>query len=295
MGGREAGRPVVLRALDEHVYAGLETALTRATSIAHPRLLKTLGVTRIEGQLFIVSEYVDGLPLSELIRALQAAAVSMVPEVALRVTLDSLLAVAAAHDELGRFGMKTLPRCLFRDTAWVASFGETLLSDAGIACELATSTPHDDVFAAGALLWELVSGRRIENVEDTALISGTDGVRSLMPNPEPLVQLVLHAVSSDPAQRFANVQAMADAIQELPVHWLATDAEVRAAVEVLTQSMPSTLGSIEGAFSGEHEIDPWDTPTRSLRARQLGPSRPPQAQDATTQRPPIPPRSPRPR
>ena len=116
----------------------------------------------------------------------------------------------------------------------------------------------------------------------------------LLPRPRRMLVLVSRAVCLYTNQRFSGVLAMADAIQELPVHWIATDTEVRAALEVLSQAMPSARALPEGANSGEHEIDPWDTPTRSLRARQLSPSLPPRGADATTQRPPVPPRSPRP-
>lgn len=273
VGGREAGRPVLLRAIDGGTLNRLESALTRASSIAHPRLLKTLGLTRIDSVTYLVSEYVEGLPLSEITRPMQAAAVSVMPEVALRITLDALLAVAAAREEFARFGMRVLPRCLFADTAWVASFGETLLSDAGIACELLNVRPNPsaeqpgDVFVAGSLLWELLSGEPLASSTDLERAPSIIGLQALHPSPEPLVHLIERAVSSDPARRFTSVEAMAEAIQELPVNWIATDAEVRAAVEVLANSMPSTLGAIEGAVSGEHEIDPWDTPTRSLRGR----------------------------
>jgi serine/threonine protein kinase len=300
VGGREADRPVLLRALEEGSVARLEAALTRATSIAHPRLLKTLGLTYVDGRAYLVTEYVEGLPLSELARPVHAAAVSVVPEVALRITLDALLAVSAARDELARFGMKSLPRCLYADTAWIANFGETLLSDAGIACELLNQRPatssdqQSDVFAAGSLLWELLSGRRLSNATDLEQVPNIEAVQMLLPSPRPLLDLVARAVSLDPAKRFGNVEAMADAIQELPVHWIATDAEVRAAVDVLTQAMPSAFNGTEGAASGEHEIDPWDTPTRSLRSHKFAPSLPPRGPDATTQRPPLPPRTPRP-
>ena len=184
---------------------------------------------------------------------------------------------------------------MFADTAWVASFGETLLSDAGIACELLNQRPHasadqpSDVFAAGSLLWELLSGKRLSNATDLEQVPSIDGVKALLPSPQPLMQVVARAVSLDPAKRFASVEAVAEAIQELPVHWIATDAEVRAAVEVLAQSMPSAMGN-DGAYSGEHEIDPWDTPTRSLRGRALTPAN---AQETATVRPPIPERGPR--
>jgi hypothetical protein len=297
VGGREAGRPVVLRWVEPSTLARLETALTRATSIAHPRLLKTLGVTRIDGAAYLVSEYVDGLPLLELARPMHAAAASVMPEVALRITLDSLLAVTAARDELARFGMKTLPRCLYADTAWVASFGETLLSDAGLAVELAACKPNAsldqpcDVLAAGSLLWELLSGQQAADRSPIEQIPSSHALKTLLPNPAPLLALVSRALEPDPRERFESAEAMAEAIQDLPVHWIASDAEVRAAVEALLDSKRISIPVEQMAPSGEHEIDPWDTPTRSLRARPLSPSHAPRVQDAATQRPPMPART----
>ncbi|MGC4093459.1 MAG: hypothetical protein QM756_37295 [Polyangiaceae bacterium] len=291
VGGRDVGRPVVLRALSPAAHRRVEGALSRATGIVHPRLLKTLGVTRIDGRPYLVSEHVDGLPLTELARPMHAAATSLVPEVALRIILDALLAVGAAHDELARCGEKGAPRCLFPDTAWVASFGETLLCEAGVACELAeaSKTPaSSDVFAAGSLLWELISGQPLTEAAPLERAPGIETVRLLLPNPEPLLGIVSRAVIREAEGRFSSVLEMSEAIQELPVHCIASDAEVRAAVEVMLHVAPDTSTQ---APSGTHEVDPWDTPTRSLRARSLLPT----SSDATTQRPPLPPRTPTPR
>jgi len=292
VGGREAGRPVVLRALPASTLSQLEVPLTRATSIAHPRLLKTLGVTRIDGDAYLVSEYVDGLPLVELARPMHAAATSVMPEVALRITLDALLAVAAAREELSRFGIRALPRCLYPDTAWVASFGETLLSDAGLAHELASARPspgpdqESDVFAAGSLLWELLSGQQLSDGAPIEPLASS----TLLPNPAPLLSLVSRAVTLDATQRFPSVEAMAEAIQELPVQLIGSDAEVRAAVEALIHSPRNSSVPEDTAPSGEHEIDPWDTPTRAHRPRHA-PSRSSRVPDGTTQRPPVPTRT----
>jgi serine/threonine-protein kinase len=276
--------------------------LERATTIAHPRLLKLLGSTRIGREAYLVSEYVDGLSVASLTQALQAAETSVVPEVALRIALDALLAVSALREELRRFGVKQVERCLYPDSIWVACFGETLLSDAGLAHELfrraaqpsqrafhvpeeaqtGASDERSDVFAAGAVLWELLSGRRLPPEQEFQALPRFDQVEPMLQCPPELLALVERALNLDPELRFQNADELVSAIRSLPTNWIASDAEVRVTVEALTHQASEIEGpETQDLASGEHEIDAWDGPTRSLRARHLG-----AVDDGVTLRPP---------
>lgn len=294
-GRGEASRFVTLRLLAANDLACLEGAVQRAAGIAHARLLKVLGLAFIDEMPYLASEYVEGLPVGDLTRVLATTETSVIQEVALRIALDTLQALTEARAELRRCGVRELPRCLYPDTAWVASFGETLLSDVGVADELVrhiTPSAHDlawaapegsrassaqaDVFATGALLFELLTGRGLSTVrqERGALIPTLDQLpRRGSPIAEPLVKLVSRALALDPSQRFRDPEHMADSIRELPEHWLGNDAQMRAAIEPLALragDLKASEPSLE-LTSGDHPIDLWEIPTRSLRLRVANP------------------------
>jgi serine/threonine protein kinase len=294
-GRGDASRFVTLRRIAANDLTRLEVAVRRAASIAHARLLKVLGLAFIDEMPYLASEYVEGLPVGDLTRVLATSETSVMQEVALRIALDTLQALTEARAELRRCGVRELPRCLYPDTAWVASFGETLLSDVGVADELvrhATPSAHDlawaapegrrassaqaDVFATGALLFELLTGRDLASVrkENSSAIPALDQLpRRGSPIAEPLVKLVSRALALDPSQRFPDPEHMASTIRELPEHWLGSEAQMRAAIEPLALragDLKASEPSLE-LTSGDHPLDLWEVPTRSLRLRIANP------------------------
>ncbi|MET0275376.1 MAG: hypothetical protein ABW211_00860 [Acidimicrobiia bacterium] len=294
-GESDAGRFVTLRSLPSKDFARLESAVRRAASIAHPRLVKVLGLAWIDEVPYLASEYVDGLSVGELTRALATTETSVMQSVALRIGLDILQAVGDARAELRQRSVPALPRCLYPDTAWVATFGETLLSDVGVAGELANHAAHSardrawsapsesdassaeaDVFATGALLFELLSGRDLASVrvDPSHAIPALDELPLRGPPiAKQLVELVARALALDPSDRFRDTEQMARAIIELPSHWLGSEAQVSAAIEPLAHraaDLKASEPSLE-LSSGDHMVDPWEIPTRSLRLRVPSP------------------------
>lgn len=279
-GLRNASRLVTLRELPAGVEQQLVKAVDVATSIGHPRLITTIGLARLESGAYLVSEYVEGIPLLELTALFEAAEASLTPDVALRLTLDALRIVTGVRKELARSGEQYRRRCLYPDTVWISAAAELMLAEVPLAAELARLLPEtpkrdwiapeerdgrsderSDVFAAGALLYELLCGQA-RPLEDASL---ADGGRN-GPLAKPLLDIVTRALQPNPEQRFANAQAMTNALLTLPEHWIATSADVRTAVAPLTRPA-MTLESAMFPESGEHVIDPWETPTRSLRQR----------------------------
>lgn len=291
-GQGDASRFVTLRALPPANFENIEKSVRQAASIAHPRLTKVLGVAWIDEVPYVASEYVEGLSAGELARELRSSETSVIQEVALRIALDALRAVSAARVALAQSGVKDPLRCLYPDTAWIATFGETLLSDVGIASDLfalnaareavdAWSGPRgrardpakEDVFAAGALLFELLSGRALAGVrtEASAAIPALDQLaRPGRPIAKELIDLVQRALATDPKRRFESPEQMAEAILALPEHWIGSEAQVEAATETLAHraaDLRASEPSLE-LTSGEHLVDElWEIPTRSLKLR----------------------------
>ena len=290
-GQGDASRFVTLRPLPLSNFDRIEATVRQAANIAHPRLTKVLGLAWLDEAPYLASEYVDGLSAGELARELRCAETSVIQEVALRISLDALIAVSAARTALRERGLSELPRCLYPDTAWIATFGETLLSDVGVAAELASlnsaqsdclwSAPRgrtrnsakDDVFAAGALLFELLSGRSLASVRanEAAPVPALDDLpRNGRPIAKQLVELVARALAVEPKRRFEDAEQMLQAILALPSHWIGSEAQVEAAIETLAHratDLRASEPSLE-LTSGEHEADElWEIPTRSLRLR----------------------------
>jgi hypothetical protein len=60
---------------------------------------------------------------------------------------------------------------------------------------------------------------------------------------------------------------MARAIEALPMHFIASDRQVRSAVELLIRTSDRAEDE-SGLTSGEQALDLWEVPTRSLKARR---------------------------
>ncbi len=278
-GLRNASRAVTLRALPAAAEQQLAKAVDVATSIGHPRLITTLGLARLESEVYLASEYIEGIPLQELTALFEAAEASLTADVAVRLTLEALRIVTGVRKELERSGEQYGGRCLYPDTVWISSAAELMLAEVPLAATLARLLPpaprdwsapeeregrsdeRSDVFAAGAMLYELLSGRAGQ-LTANAVPDRAGGA----PFAKPLMDIITRATKSDPAQRFANAQAMTEALLALPEHCIATSADVRIAVAPLTRSAVN-LDAALFPESGEHVIDPWEMPTRSLRQR----------------------------
>jgi serine/threonine-protein kinase len=296
--GHHAGRKVMLRELPSVALAQFERTVDAILGVAHPRLIKLLGLVSLHHRPYLISEHVDGISLGELQRLTAALTAPVLPAVALRIAFDALLAASAASEELTYHTNEPLGHCLFPDTLWVASFGETLLSDAGVARLLATTPARaststwispeaqqgsdwggtSNVYAAGVMIWELVTGQSLPNDDLAVLKSALESsLGPELPTTPRVLQIVGRALANDPRERFRGPGEMIRAIQGLPSSLLASDAQVQATIEPFLPHAERN-GILE--FAGTSTVDPWDTPTRTLRSRQFEPR-----SDAITIRP----------
>jgi len=162
----------------------------RAQAIRHPRVAALLDVVRGSGELAVVSEFVEGETLNSLLRLAALESVPIPPSVALGIIRDLCEALDAAQSrwrELTKSKSDPLRLAVHGgvtpDVVLVASFGEALLVDAGLAGaaarlprilkhpsalpyrapeQLKRTSPVDersDVFSLGVLLWEMLANR----------------------------------------------------------------------------------------------------------------------------------------
>lgn len=215
-----------------------------ASRFRHPNVVSIHDVGEQDGDPYLVFEYVAGRSLYELL----GADGPLPPPRAARLMERIADALAQAHAQ-GIIHRDLKPSNILIDAAdgaprvmdfGIASrvpetgreSGEALIgTPAYMAPEYVTQrvvTPQIDVFAAGLLLLEMITGQRVfqgGGVESVLYRIACEPVR-LPPSPliEPrLGQIILRACAHDPAQRYASAADLRDALAE----WLGEGEEER--------------------------------------------------------------------
>lgn len=219
-----------------------------ASRIDHPCVVPMLDVVSTEQELFIVMEYVNGRSLSTLLELAKRSGEPVPAGIAVSIVVDALHGLHAAHEAKGAHGESL--EIVHRDvsphnilvgvdgTARVADFGiakaagrlqATLTGQvkgkvAYMAPEQLLSEPVDrraDVYAAGIVLWEALTGRHLfrrdsEAATITAVLMGTREPPSThAPGlPKELDSIVMRALEKDPAARFATAHDLAIALED---------------------------------------------------------------------------------
>ena len=261
-GGIDPGRFVLLRQLPAASSESMVAALGVASAISHPRLLPVLGVATVAGREYLISEYVEGIPLHALLHS----RAMVVPEVALRIGLDLTTAVFAARQELYPWRA----RCVYWDGVWLARFGEVLLMEAGVAHAISFSSEGpavrgngiaadegasdevSDVLSLLALLRELLSGTDFLSREATASRSRAS---------RRLAQILDSQARTQKAEVVRVVDLLA-ILKSLPPSFVARASEVAATVTMALATRVPTAAQLEQ--DDDQGDDPWNVPTRSM-------------------------------
>jgi len=251
-----------LREDDEFVSMFLDEARL-AASIRHPNVVATLDVSLGE-YLYLVMEYVEGFTLTEMIRKAGREKKPLPLPVVLNIMHDAMLGLHAAHELRGPDGQ--LLNLVHRDVSphniLVGVDGVARITDFGIAFASARSsvtqegrikgkfaylspeqvkskpaTRRIDVFSAGIVFWEALTGRPLfRRPDDVSTINAVLKGAVLLPSslvpglPKQLDSLVLKALQRDPANRYATALEFAEAIEQLRVEAL-TPRQVGAHLE----------------------------------------------------------------
>jgi len=297
-----------------------------AAKVRHPNVIATLDVVPTADEVFLVMEYVHGEVLSKLLRATSEER-PMPPPIAVAIMSQVLQGLHAAHearDESGR-PLGIIHRDVSPQNVMVGSDGVARILDFGVA--KANSRVHEtrsgeikgklsymapeqirgggveltrgvDIYAAGIVLWEMLTARRLFKAETEAetmflvLTSEAPPVRSVAPAiSEALEAVVSRALERDPAARFANAEEMAVALSR--ASGAATPIEVaqwlrETALEAMTMRA-ARVAEIErsSSLSGAHEIDTLMDRLRGERGDEIevavGSDRPPDPRTQLTQ------------
>jgi eukaryotic-like serine/threonine-protein kinase len=206
-----------------------------AMKVEHPNVVATLGIVRHPGELLAALEYVPGASLEEL---RQASIGGLPPEIATAIVGDVLHGLHAAHETR----RSIVPRGLSPSSILVGGDGRARLLDldvhgpstAAAAIEkLPYAAPEQialeggpldvrrDVWAAGVILWEALTGRSLfgaPTVEETLHAIRRKDVRppshEVWSDIDPAVDaIVTRALSRDREERFSSAHEMAIALE----------------------------------------------------------------------------------
>ena len=284
--------------------------------IRHPNVVAPLDVVVQDDEPFIAMEYVHGETLSRLAAAENAP---VPPAIASAILTQVLSGLHAAHEALGEGGkaMDIVHRDVSPQNILVGEDGVAKVVDFGIArallrnhtteaglltAKLGYMAPEQlrfeavdrrtDLYGAGIVLWELLTGKRLFAAETPAdarnkVLGGTiPKPSSIVPTlPPELDHFLLQSLSAEPDGRFQNARAMAGAlghvvhpasvldvgawVQRLAGATLAARSEKIIELEMVSPSeltLAKPLRSHGSALSGEapSSLEPSGTPERKL-------------------------------
>lgn len=218
-----------------------------AARIRHRNVVSVLDVVALSGELFLVMDYVEGEPLSSLLRAMRKQDDKVDLSVASAIVNDALLGLHAAHEAQSAQGtrLNIVHRDVSPQNLLVGVDGSCRVVDFGVAKaanrlqttrdgqlkgKISYMSPEQiqskkvdrrtDIYAAGVVLWELLVGRRLWRAEEPAAIMAqiiTQDVARPSAHradiPTALDDVVLRALNRDPAERFQTAKEMARALE----------------------------------------------------------------------------------
>jgi serine/threonine-protein kinase len=219
-----------------------------AARIRHPNVVSTLDVVVHERDVLLVMEYVEGEALHQLVRSVAARGERIPLDIVVGVVGGVLSGLHAAHEARSETGrpLGIVHRDVSPHNVLVGTDGIARVLDFGVAKasqriaetrsgqlkgklrymapEQACSGPVDrraDVFAASAVLWELLTAERLFDGDDMAAIVHEIVSKPIPPPSEIVPEIpawldaaVARGLARDPEQRFATAHEMALALEE---------------------------------------------------------------------------------
>lgn len=234
-------REVALKLVHAHLRADEESRLhlleeaRLAARIRHPNVVPVTEVDADACGVFLVMDYVEGEALSGLVRLLREQSHRLPPRLIARIMNDSLAGLHAAHelrDAQGQF-IGLVHRDFSPQNILVGVEGVARLADFGVAKaasrtvrtktglvkgKVAYMSPEQarghkvdrrcDVWAAGVVVWELITGRKLYDHEDD-------------------VATLLSVVTEEPPRLASVMQGVPPALDEAVAYALTSDVNNR--------------------------------------------------------------------
>jgi serine/threonine protein kinase len=263
-----------------------------ASAIAHENVVRVRELGFDRGEPFIVMDYVEGASLSELRKELAAAGRAVDCKVAVRIVLDALVGLHAAHelrDESGRH-LGIIHRDVSPHNVLVGCDGRGRITDFGIAKaedrvqvtrthevkgKLAYLAPEridkrrictvqSDVFSMAVVFWECIAGRRLfrgDEAIDTlqeVMNAPIPRLRKLGANiPSDLDDVIMRGLSRDLETRYLNAKDFAEAIERAatPANVGSREDVARVIDTVFGARIRNRHAQIRAAMQGRHDVE----------------------------------------
>ena len=221
-----------------------------AARLHHPNVVPILEIGVQNEQYYLVMEYIEGDTVGHLMaRAANVNKKIPVP-IVVRIMLDTLTGLHAAHELHDDDGspLEIVHRDVSPQNILVGVDGVARITDFGVAKaqarlanatqggqlkgKLAYMSPEQvrgnmtvdrraDVFAAGIVTWELLTGQRLFKAEGEAetlfkvVAAEVPPIRNFEPGVPPEVEIVVRrALAAHPADRFASTSDYAEALEQ---------------------------------------------------------------------------------
>lgn len=252
----EGNRSVSIRFPDrpgadgERLDAELTEALKLASRLNHINLAQVFDLGRLEGRLYVVSEFIDGLGLTTMVDHAVGRGRALPPDVSAFIVSELCAGLAYAHarrDERGQV-LGLVHTDLSPNTVTISRSGQVKVAEFGVTwarrrAGLPAADPdprftapevfagrwdaRSDIYSAGVIGWTLLSGRLpFADAEGSALQGAiTSGrladLRDLDPSiPGELAEAIMQAVAPEPEKRFKSATDLRSALSG----WLRTGA-----------------------------------------------------------------------
>jgi serine/threonine-protein kinase len=299
-----------------------------AARLSHANVVQVFDLGREDERLFIAMEYVEGFDLNDLLRRCSRTKIPFPFELGVHVIREALKGLDYAHrriDDTGR-PLEIVHRDVSPSNLLVSFEGEVKVCDFGIARandaidgregpeleealkgkagymspEHARGEPIDaraDVFAAGIILWELASGRRLYKAVEGGPTLLDQARKAEIPELAPadlpasalLRRIVSKALAVDRDARYPSASAMQRDLQEYAIsgklmtsplelgEWLTKSfgldivAERRArerAAAAWEKGPAVVLEPVEPPSAAAFELSPQSTPLLLVKSRR---------------------------
>jgi serine/threonine-protein kinase len=280
-----------------------------ASQVRHPHVVEIMDLGEQDGVLYLVMEWIDGVPLNQLMRTAKKSGGIPLP-VAVRIVMQACAGLHAAHelrDEKGQL-VGLVHRDISPQNVLVTYDGVTKVVDFGVAKatalgggataagqikgKIAYMAPEQikgatidrrvDVFALGVVLYALTTGKHPFRKESEAAtmyricsLEPAMSPRKLVPAyPASLERVLLQSLAKDPAKRYPTCNELLRALdQALPPSMRAsTDEDVAAFVRgLMGDKQDERRQQLQGAIeTAEKRAE-----SRKLSLREILDSRPP--------------------
>ncbi|MBX3131664.1 MAG: protein kinase [Polyangiaceae bacterium] len=218
-----------------------------AARIQHPNVVSTLDVASMDGEVFLVLDYVQGESLSRLLKAMRGREARPDLRIVSSVLVNALHGLHAAHeatDEQGR-PLEIVHRDVSPQNILVGVDGVARVLDFGVAKaagrlqstrdgqlkgKLSYMAPEQvrgeavdcrtDIYSASVVLWEGLTGRRLIQSQNEAQVLH-EVLSAAFPAPSQVAPwipphvdaVVMRGLAPSPQQRFATAREMAIAVE----------------------------------------------------------------------------------